>query len=160
MTSPTPSPISQAAGERDPGAYDIRSTLETITLLCEATGEPCDGFRFRELILKARTLISTAPTTGSAPFLGESDMSALMTFHSQAEDHEADGYTVHKETMKRLAELGVVNNRGFGRYETTAFGAWLVETALEQDPTLPLRTIGEHNARSALLAAATGGDKS
>jgi len=67
MKSPTPSPISQAAGERDPGAYDIRSTLETITLLCEENGEPCDGFRFRELILKARTFLSTAPTTGSEP---------------------------------------------------------------------------------------------
>lgn len=65
----TTSPLitDQAARERDPGAYDIRSTLETITLLCEENGEPCDGFRFRELILKARTFLSTAATTGSAP---------------------------------------------------------------------------------------------
>lgn len=102
---------------------------------------------------------NTASPVASVPFLGESDMSALMTFHSQMEDHEADGYTVHKETMKRLAELGVVNSLGFGRYETTAFGAWLVETAFEQDPTLPLRTVAEHNERSALLAASMGGDK-
>lgn len=53
-------PSDKAAGERDPGSYDIRSTLETITLLCEGNGEPCDGFRFRELILKARALLSAS----------------------------------------------------------------------------------------------------
>jgi hypothetical protein len=95
----------------------------------------------------------------SVPFLSELDMAALFVFHSQVNDHEADGYTARKETMKRLAELGVVNSLGFGRYETTAFGAWLVETDFEQNPTLPLRTIAEHNARSALLAASMGGDK-
>lgn len=43
---------------RDPGAYDIRSTLRTITLLCEPDGEPVDGYRFRQLILKARAFLA------------------------------------------------------------------------------------------------------
>lgn len=46
----------------DPGAYDIESTLETITLLCEQSGEPCDGARFRELILKARAFLAARRT--------------------------------------------------------------------------------------------------
>jgi hypothetical protein len=79
-------------------------------------------------------------------FLSGPDMSALLVFYEQAEDHEADGYTVRKETMRRLAELGVVSSLGFGRYGTTAFGAWLVEAYFEQSPALPLRTIAEHNA--------------
>lgn len=82
-------------------------------------------------------------------FLTDEDMAALFTFHSQASDHEADGHTVRKETMRRLAELGVVNSLGFGRYETTSFGAWLVETDFEQSPSLPLRTVAEWNAMSA-----------
>lgn len=46
----------------DPGAYDIESTLETITLLCEQSGEPCDGARFRELIIKARAFLAARRT--------------------------------------------------------------------------------------------------
>ncbi|MBN3811665.1 hypothetical protein [Paraburkholderia sp. Ac-20347] len=46
----------------DTGAYDVRSTLQTITLLCEVSGEPCDGPRFRELILKARSFLAAPPS--------------------------------------------------------------------------------------------------
>ncbi|MGF6963018.1 hypothetical protein OKW43_000023 [Paraburkholderia sp. WC7.3g] len=81
-------------------------------------------------------------------FLGEQDAAQLFVFHSQLEDSDADGYTVRKETMKRLAELGVVNSLGFGKYSTTAFGVWLVESTFEQNPSLPLRTVEEHNTRA------------
>ncbi|HEX7906803.1 MAG TPA: hypothetical protein VF534_01740 [Paraburkholderia sp.] len=35
--------------------------LHIITLLCEENGEPCDGYRFRELILESRALLAAAP---------------------------------------------------------------------------------------------------
>jgi hypothetical protein len=35
--------------------------LHIITLLCEENGEPCDGFRFRELVLEARAVLAAAP---------------------------------------------------------------------------------------------------
>lgn len=78
-------------------------------------------------------------------FLSEQDFAALLTFCQQCDDSEADGYTVNKETMKRLAELGAVRWLGFSRYEVTSFGSWLIETEFEQSSALPLRTAAEWN---------------
>ncbi|MBU9144786.1 hypothetical protein KTE29_03705 [Burkholderia multivorans] len=78
-------------------------------------------------------------------FLQEEDSADLFTFNLQAED--GDGYTASKDTMKRLAELGVVQSLGFGRYGVTAFGMWLIEAEFSQKPRLPLRTRDEHNER-------------
>lgn len=79
------------------------------------------------------------------PFLNEDDFASLLNFEQQCSD--GDGYTADKETVKRLAELGVLRSEGFGRYSVTAFGFWLIETEFMQAPRLPLRTIAEHNAR-------------
>jgi len=73
-------------------------------------------------------------------FISEEDFSTLFHFNEQAQDSEADGYTASKEEMKRLAELGVVQSLGFGRYGVTSFGSWLIEKRFEQDTRLPLRT--------------------
>lgn len=89
-------------------------------------------------------------------FLTEEDFAVLFQFYSQAEDFEADGYTTRKEDMKRLAEIGAVNSLGFGRYAVTSFGAWLVDTAFHQSPSLPLRTVAEYNADAALRASNQG----
>ena len=79
-------------------------------------------------------------------FLSYEDMAALFEFNLQCEDSDADGYTVPKKTMRRLAELGVVNSQGpSGWYEVTAFGTWLIETEFEQNPSLPLNTVADHN---------------
>lgn len=81
-------------------------------------------------------------------FLTENDMAALFMFVSQCEDFEADGYTVRKETMKRLAELGCVESKGFGRYSPTMFGLWLIYTVFEQSTSLPLMTRDDYNRRA------------
>lgn len=82
-------------------------------------------------------------------FLNEDDHAALFTFHNQCSDMDADGYTVAKEDMQRLAELGCVRHMGFGRYEVTRFGDWIIESTFLQNPTLPLKTIAEYNAEQA-----------
>lgn len=78
-------------------------------------------------------------------FLSDEDFSCLFVFHTEVDDDDADGYTVDKAMMRRLAELGVVQSHGFGRYSVTSFGAWLIETEFEQSPSLPLRTAKEWN---------------
>lgn len=79
-------------------------------------------------------------------FLSFEDFAILFMFSEQVNDCDADGYTTSKSDIKRLAELGVVQNHGFGRYSVTAFGDWLIETEYKQNPTLPLKTAAEHNA--------------
>lgn len=81
-------------------------------------------------------------------FLTEADMAALFTFVSQVSDSDADGYTVSKERMKRLSELGCVESKGFGRYSPTMFGLWLIDTVFEQSPSLPLMTREDYNRRA------------
>lgn len=87
-------------------------------------------------------------TPGEA-FLNEADHAALFTFYNQCDDMDADGYTVQKEDMKRLAELGCVRHVGRGRYEVTRFGDWIIESTFLQNPKLPLRTIDDFNAEQA-----------
>lgn len=79
-------------------------------------------------------------------WISAEDFANLLTFHDQVGDCDADGYTVSKDAMRRLAELGVAQSFGFGRYSVSAFGAWLIETHFDQSPTLPLRTATEWNA--------------
>lgn len=91
----------------------------------------------------------TAGASDAERFLTENDMAALFMFVSQCEDSDADGYTARKETMTRLAEIGCVESKGFGRYAPTMFGLWLIESAFEQNPSLPLLTRADYNAKSA-----------
>jgi hypothetical protein len=82
-------------------------------------------------------------------FLTEGDHASLFTFYNQCSDTDADGYTVAKADMRRLAELGCVRHLGFGRYEATSFGHWVIESTFLQNPKLPLRTLAEYNAEQA-----------
>lgn len=82
-------------------------------------------------------------------FLTEDDHASLFTFYNQCSDMDADGYTVAKEDMQRLAELGCVRHVGRGRYEVTRFGDWIIESTFLQNPKLPLRTIDDFNAEQA-----------
>ena len=91
---------------RDPGAYDIRSTLNTITLLCEPNGEPCDGFRFRQLILKARGFLA-APAHG-ADILGPDEDGLPVARYSYQTgigmiEHRNGTYVRYGEVERRIA---------------------------------------------------------
>ena len=71
-------------------------------------------------------------------FLQQSDYNLLHRFIETTEDDE--GYDIGKEAVKRLAELGVVQSHGFGKYSVTMFGYWVHERYWEQNPSLPLKT--------------------
>ncbi|MBC2768597.1 hypothetical protein [Pusillimonas minor] len=83
-----------------------------------------------------------------AKFLQDEDQHDLHRFIETTEDGQ--GYDIGKERIKRLTELGVVSNQGFGRYSVTMFGYWCHEKYWHQNPSLPLKTIDEHNAVAAL----------
>ena len=71
-------------------------------------------------------------------FLQQSDYHLLHSFIETTEDDE--GYVIGKKEIKRLAELGVVQSHGFGKYSVTMFGYWVHERYWEQNPSLPLKT--------------------
>ena len=95
------------------------------------------------------------PVTGT-PFLQEKDQHLLDRFIETTEDNE--GFDIGKEAIKRLANLGVVESLGFGRYGVTMFGYWVHEHYWCQNPSLPLKTNLDRDADArAAIAKATGG---
>lgn len=82
-------------------------------------------------------------------WLSDDDAADLFTFATQASDHEADGYTALRARMKRLAELGVVQHHGFGRYSVTSFGKYVLDDHFDEARPLPLRTTEEINRAQA-----------
>lgn len=79
-------------------------------------------------------------------WLSEHDLELLVTFGMQADDCDADGHTLSKEQTRRLCELGVLRNVGFGRHEMTAFGDSIFGVHFSQGISLPLHTHAEYNA--------------
>lgn len=92
----------------------------------------------------------------SKHFLTGTDFASLFTFYNQVNDCDADGYTVPKDDMQRLAEIGCVAHKGFGRYEVTMFGEYVIELEFGQKPKLPIRTRADYNAMSAKRASLPG----
>ncbi len=79
-------------------------------------------------------------------WLSQRDLELLVTFGMQADDCDADGHTLSKEQTRRLCELGVLRNVGFGRHEMTAFGDSIFGVHFSQGISLPLHTHAEYNA--------------
>lgn len=71
-------------------------------------------------------------------YLQPADLGDLMRFLETTDDGE--GYDIGKQAIKRLADLGVVQSHGFGRYSMTAFGHFALEHMFKQSPSLPLMT--------------------
>ena len=92
------------------------------------------------------------PFTGT-PFLQEDDQHLLDRLIETLEDGE--GFDIGKEAIKRLANLGVAESIGFGRYGVTMFGYWVNEHYWYQNPSLPLKTNLDRDAdaRAAIAAA-------
>lgn len=89
------------------------------------------------------------------PFLQDGDQHLLDRFIETTEDNE--GFDIGKEAIKRLANLGVVESLGFGRYGVTMFGYWVHEHYWHQNPSLPLKTNADRDADArAAIAKATG----
>lgn len=89
--------------------------------------------------------MTTHPTPTAVPhFLQLADLGLLMRFDETCQDGQS--YDIGKDAVKRLAELGCLQNHGFGRYSITSFGSWVLEHEFMQNPSLPLKTTEEHNA--------------
>lgn len=65
--------------------------------------------------------------------LNEDELAALYRFQETCEDSDSGGYDVNKEMMKRLAAIGVIESKGFGRYQFTEFGDFVIERAAQLD---------------------------
>lgn len=65
--------------------------------------------------------------------LNEEELAALYRFQETCEDSDSGGYDVDKDMMKRLAAIGVIESKGFGRYQFTEFGDFVVERAAQLD---------------------------
>lgn len=77
----------------------------------------------------------------NSSWLTETDVAALQKF---AENVEA-GVTYpkgDKPDIRRLEEIGVVRHAGFGNYQLTAFGLYI----LGWETSCPLKTVAEHIA--------------
>ena len=145
------------------------SNVETI--VAELIGEQVRASELQELVIGLRTLLdqvrhtldlspaANPARTGSSQieppadlvrdaerWLSEHDLELLVTFGMQADDCDADGHTLSKEQTRRLCELGVLRNVGFGRHEMTAFGDSIFGVYFSQGISLPLHTHAEYNA--------------
>ncbi|WP_395026340.1 hypothetical protein [Comamonas odontotermitis] len=96
------------------------------------------------------------PADAPIAYLQEADQHLLRRFIKTVEDD--DSFDIGKDAVKRLANLGVVENCGFGRYGVTMFGYWVHEHFWHQNPSLPLKTYADRDLeRRAAMAAAQGG---
>jgi hypothetical protein len=83
-------------------------------------------------------------------WLQPDDMAALQRFHETAEDDES--YDIGKEAVARLCAFGCLQSHSFGRYSTTDFGDYLLDTWAGAR-TLPFTTAVEREALAAHAAA-------
>lgn len=125
--------------------------LNELLALC---GPEDHELRERVMVFAAPQAQADARDAVQTPFLQESDQHLLHRFIETTEDDES--YDIGKEGVKRLAELGVISNHGFGRYSVTMFGYWAHEQFWHQKPSLPLKTNADRDreARAAIAAQA------
>jgi|GEM_PF-4853454 len=76
-----------------------------------------------------------AAAPGALDLLNAEELAALHRFQETCEDSE--GYDVGKDMMKRLAAIGVIESKGFNRYQFTEFGDYVVENRAPSAPGTP-----------------------
>ena len=104
--------------------------------------------------LRERVMKSAAPAAPAVDaWLQPDDMAALQRFHETAEDDES--YDIGKEAVARLCAFGCLQSHSFGRYSTTDFGDYLLDTWAGAR-TLPFTTAAERATERAAQAAAKG----
>lgn len=132
----------------------IRSWSETFRVT-KVPDETSDDYEVEPV--SVRTAPQNQPADALDAYLQEDDQHLLYRFIETAEDDES--FDIGKESVKRLANLGVVENCGFGRYGVTMFGYWVHEHFWHQKPSLPLKTNADRDKerRAAMAAAQEGG---
>lgn len=110
-----------------------------------------------KLIARLYTAPQAQPADAPIAYLQEADQHLLHRFIETTEDDES--FDIGKDAVKRLANLGVVENCGFGRYGVTMFGYWVHEHFWHQNPSLPLKTNADRDLerRAAMAATKEGG---
>lgn len=83
----------------------------------------------------ARRRAQQAAAPGALDLLNAEELAALHRFQETCEDSE--GYDVGKDMMKRLAAIGVIESKGFNRYQFTEFGDYVVENRAPSAPGTP-----------------------
>lgn len=96
-------------------------------------------------------------------FLLPDDLTALKRFAECCEDADSGGHDVTKARMARLREIGVIESKGFGRYQITTFGGYVLDLANDEPPVLPLKTYADYEDAARLshaekLGAASKGE--
>ena len=105
-------------------------------------------------------LVEAAPADAldaETPFLQEMDQHLLHRFIETSEDDES--YDISKDEVKRLANIGVLESCGFGRYGVTMFGYWVHERYWHQNPSLPLKTNADRDREKRVAIAAQAAQK-
>lgn len=87
-----------------------------------------------------------------AVWLQPADMAALERFAETTDDDQS--YDIGKDSVQRLSSFGCLKNCGFGRYEITSFGSYLLND-WERARILPFTTQADRDAahRAAIAAA-------
>lgn len=80
----------------------------------------------------------------STALLLSDDLAALKRFAECCEDACSGGHDVAKDRMARLSEIGAVESKGFGRYQVTAFGGYVLALENDEAPVLPLKTYADY----------------
>nr|WP_279086027.1 hypothetical protein [Comamonas thiooxydans] len=89
-----------------------------------------------------------------AVWLQPADMAALERFAETTDDDQS--YDIGKDSVQRLSSFGCLKNCGFGRYEITSFGSYLLND-WERARILPFTTQADRDAaHRAAIAAAKG----
>ncbi|GEM_PF-4341687 len=78
-----------------------------------------------------------AAAPGALALLNAEEMAALHRFQETCQDFDSGGYDVDKNMMKRLAAIGVIESKGFNRYQFTEFGDYVVEHYAPSAPGTP-----------------------
>lgn len=124
-----------------------RQALEALDWLPTSKHSQALWHRQQPALAAIREALEAAPQPAAqaldAPkeYLSADDFGDLDRFYEMASDGE--GHDISKKRMQRLAELGVIQHKGRGRYSTTAFGLLVID----KWKRLPLETHAETNSR-------------
>ncbi|CUA99022.1 Lar family restriction alleviation protein [Comamonas thiooxydans] len=90
-----------------------------------------------------------------AVWLQPADMAALERFAETTDDDQS--YDIGKDSVQRLSSFGCLKNCGFGRYEITSFGSYLLND-WERARILPFTTQADRDAAHRAAIAAVKGE--
>ncbi len=119
-----------AAQSQGAQAAPNEATVEAMKAIL-FSGRLVDTFMIHDLYRAAQQ----AEAPGALDLLNAEELAALHRFQETCEDSE--GYDVGKDMMKRLAAIGVIESKGFNRYQFTEFGDYVVENRAPSAPGTP-----------------------